>query len=127
MHEMKEFIEKYTELLPVGTSLSYTEYERRAGLFLEAIAGITNLKHLFTADKIRLLSTQTAIYAQQMSKGTAKTVTENKLAAEASEEYTRAREDLEQIDNDINYLKAYYDIFQNAHVFYRNLAKGENS
>ncbi len=28
-------------------------------------------------------------------------------------------------ENDLSYLKAYYDIFMAAHVFYRNMAKGE--
>lgn len=126
MTELKQLIGKYEELLPVGTSISYTEAERRAGEFLSAMATVTNVKHLLNSDKIRLLSIQTAVYAEQMSKGTAKTVTENKLTAEASEEYTKAREDLENIDNDISYLRAYYDIFNNAHIFYRTMAKGVN-
>lgn len=123
---MKQFIEKYEALLPVGTSISYTEAERRAGEFLSAMATITNFRHILGEDKIRLLSIQTAVYAQELSKGTAKTVTENKLAAEASAEYTQAREDFERIENDIAYLKAYYEIFNNAHIFYRTMAKGVN-
>lgn len=126
MNEMKEFIEKYSALLPVGTSISYTEAERRAGEFLSAMATLSDWKHTFTSEKIKLLSIQTAVFAQAMSKGTAKTVTENKLTAEASEEYTKAREDLENIENDISYLKSFYDIFMAAHVFYRQMAKGVN-
>lgn len=127
MVEIKEFIEKYSKLLPVGTSVSYTEAERRAGEFLSAMAYITDVKHMLTSEKIKLLSIQTAVYAQEMSKGTAKTVTENKLTAEASAEYTAAREALENIDNDISYLRAYYEVFTNGHLFYRNLAKENNS
>jgi hypothetical protein len=126
MNEIKEYIQRFESLLPVGTSISYTEAEKRAGEFLAAQAMITNWRHLLSTDKIRLLSVQTAVYAQQMLKGTAKTVTENKLTAEASEEYTSAREALEQIENDLSYLKAYYDIFNNAHIFYRGMAKGDN-
>lgn len=123
---MKDYLEKYAKLLPVGTSISYTEAERRAGEFLAAMASITNMKHDFSDEKIKLLSIQTAVYAQEMSKGTAKTVTENKMMAEASIEYTKAREELEKIENDISYLKAYFDIFNNAHIFYRNMAKSDN-
>lgn len=126
MTQIKEYIAKYESLLPVGTSISYTEAERRAGEFLAAMATAVNFKHILTTEKIALLTIQTAVYAQQMSKGTAKTVTENKLTAEASSEYTEAREALEGIDNDIAYLKAYYDIFNNAHIFYRAMAKGDN-
>lgn len=126
MNDMKEYIERYRLLLPVGTSISYTEAERRAGEFLSAQATITDWRHSFSEDKIRLLSIQTAVYAEQMSKGTAKTVTENKLTAEASLEYTKAREELERVENDISYLKSYFDIFSAAHVFYRQMAKGES-
>ena len=123
MEQVKEFIEKYSSKLSVGTSISYTEAEKRSGEFLTALAQITEWRHLFSAEKIKLLSIQTGVYAERMSLGTAKTVTENKLTAEASKEYIIAREALENIENDISYLKSYYDIFLNAHLFYRAMAK----
>ncbi len=126
MQNFKEFVERYAGLLPVGTSISYTEAEKRAGLFLEAMATITDIRHSFNAEKIRALSSQTAVFAQELSKGTAKTMTENKMSAEASPSYVEARETLEGIENDLSYLKAYYDIFNNAHIFYRTMSKGEN-
>lgn len=127
MTEIKQFIERYAELLPVGTSISFTEAEKRSGEFLHAQATLTDWRHTLNSERIRLLSVQTAVFAEQMSKGTAKTVTENKLSAEASAEYTKAREELESIENDLSYLKSYYDIFNNAHIFYRAMAKGDNA
>lgn len=126
MKDIKEFIEKYSRLLPVNTSISYTEAEKRAGQFLEVLAHIAEWKHLLGSDKIKFTSVQSAVYAQEMSKGNCKTVTENKMNAEASDEYTKAREDLEQIENDLSYLKAYAEIFHNAHIFFRTMAKGES-
>ena len=123
---MKDIIDGYAALLPVGTSISYVEAERRAGEFLVIQAKITDWKHLLTSEKIRLLTVQTATFAQEMSKGTAKTVTENKLTAEASAAYSKAREELESIENDISYLKAFYDVFNNGHIFFRTMAKGVN-
>ncbi len=124
--EFKQYLEKYSALLPLGKSVSQPEAERRAAEFLSAMATITDWRHVYSNEKIKLLSAQTAVYAQEMGKGTAKTVTENKLAAEASDAYTQAREELERIDNDLAYLKAYYEVFMNGHVFYRNVAKGES-
>lgn len=124
--QFKEFIQKYSDLLPLGNSVSFAEAERRAAEFLRALATVTNLRHMFSGEKIKLLSIQTSTYAVELNKGTAKTVTENKLTAEASKEYIKAREDLEAVENDISYLKAYYEIFTNAHIFYRNMAKGES-
>jgi hypothetical protein len=127
MGDLKLSLEYYVSLLPVGKSISYTEAERRAGEFLVAMAKVADLKHILTAQMIKSMSVQTAVFHTEMQKGTAKTVTENKLTAEASEVYTKAREDLEDLQNDISYLKAHYEIFNNSHIFYRNMAKGEVS
>jgi hypothetical protein len=121
--ELKTIIEEYARLLPIGTSVSYTEAEKRAGEFLVAMAKITDLKHTFSNEKIRLQSIQTAVFAQEIAKGDGKTITKDKLVAEASEAYQVAREDLEMVDNDISYLRAYYDIMNNAHIFYRALSR----
>lgn len=126
MNDIKTLIEKYVALLPVGTSVSYTEAERRAGEFLVAQASITDLRHILNNEKIKLLSVQTATFTLEMAKQDAKTITEKKMFVEASEAYTKAREELEAIDNDLAYLKAYYEIFGNGHIFFRNMAKGES-
>jgi hypothetical protein len=127
MREVKEIIEKYEKLLPLEGSISYVEAEKRAGAFLTIMAKIANWKHMFADDKIRLLSLQSATYASELAKGKYKTMTENKVQAEASEEYQKSREALESIENDISYLKAYSDIFLNAHLFYRQMARGEGT
>jgi len=127
MEKMKQELEKYERLLPVGTSISYTESERRAGEFLVAMAKIATWKHDLSTIQIKYVSVQTAVYASEMSKGQAKTVTENKLNAEASLDYTEVREGLEKVQNDMSYLKAMYEIFQNAHIYYRTMSRGDNA
>lgn len=124
--EIKAELEAYAALLPVNKSISFTEAERRAGEFLKAQAQITEWRHILNEEKIRLLSIQTAVYATQLSACTGKTVTENKTTVEASKEYQTSREDFEHVENDLAYLKAYYDILGNGHIFYRTMAKGEN-
>ena len=126
MTDFKTYLSKYEKMLPVGTTVSAVEAERRASEFLEALASITTWKYEFSKEKIKLLSVQTAVYAEQLAAGTGKTVTENKVSAEASKEYTEARELFEFIENDINYLKSFYEIFMNAHLFYRQLSRNEN-
>lgn len=125
MEDVKARIDEYNRSLALNSSISIPAAEKKAAVFLEALAYIADVKHLLSNEKIKLLSSQTAVYAEQMSKGDAKTVTENKLRAEASRDYTRVREAYEAIDNDISYLKAHVDIYTNAHIFYRNLCKGE--
>jgi hypothetical protein len=123
--EIKKTLEEYSKLLPVNGSVSYTEAERRAGKFLEAQAQISEWRHILSEEKIRLVSQQAAVYAEELSKCTGKTVTENKVTVEANSTYQRVREDFEYVENDVSYLKAYYEIFNNAHIFYRTMSKGE--
>lgn len=123
MTDIKEIIEKYSKLLAVGTSVSYTEAEKRAAGFLTIQAYLIDLRHTYTSEKIRLLTVQTAVYAQEISKGSGKTITQDKISAEASREYIAAREDLEKIENDLAYFKAYLDLFSNGHLFYRQMCK----
>jgi microsomal dipeptidase-like Zn-dependent dipeptidase len=120
---MKDTIAKYTALLPVNGSLTTQEAERRAGEFLVIMAIITEWKHMFTTEKIKYTSVQTVVFAEEVFKGDAKTITENKLKAEASKVHVTARENLERIENDISYLKTVYEVMNNGHLYYRQMSK----
>ena len=124
--DIKAYIEKYQKLLPLNNSISFTEAEKRASMFLDVMATITEWRHALSEGKIKSLSVQNAVYAEELGKCTGSTITGNKVIVEASEAYTAAREEFEMTENDLSYLKAYFDIFNNAHIFYRNMAKGEN-
>jgi|SRR5579859_4955891 len=126
MEQVKKYIQLYTKLLDLNGSISYTEAETRASEFLSALATLADYKHMFSEQKIKATSLQSAVYAEEMSKGEFKTMTENKLHVEASSAFVTARENLERIENDISYLKAHMDIFLNAHLFYRQMARGQN-
>lgn len=121
--EIKDYLEVMNGLLPINGSLSIPEFERRAGEFLTALAKLADWRHILSEEKIKLTSVSLAVYADQLSKSTEKTVTASKTIIEASAEYTSAREDLEYIENDLSYLKTHHEIYLNAHLFYRQLMK----
>lgn len=121
--EIKAYLTEQTQWLPVNRSISTPEAERRAGLFLEVCAKIVDWRHLLSEGKIETTTMQSVVYAEELSKCTGKTVTENKLTVEANPAYTKVREEFESVENDIAYLKAMYEVFNNGHLFYRNLAK----
>lgn len=121
--EIKEYLTKQTEMLAVNHSISQPEAERRAGLFLEVCAKIVDWRHAMSEGKIETVTMQAVTYAEQLSKCTGKTVTENKLTVEANPAYTGVREELESVENDISYLKAMHEVFLNGHLFYRSMAK----
>lgn len=123
---VKQEIEKFAAMLSNKNKIhSFSDAEEKAAQFLIAMSVVTQWKHYYSSLKINLLSIQNAVYAQELAASTGKTITENKINAEASKEYAKAREDLEDVENNLGYLKAYYEIFSAAHVFYRQTAKGE--
>lgn len=122
---MKDMIESYHKLLPVAKSISLPEAERRAGEFMVAMAKITDMRHILGEEEIKCTSVLAAVRADLMGKVTGKTVSEKEAQIEADPEYVEARTAYEMTRNDLNYLKANYDIFMNGHIFYRTMAKGE--
>lgn len=123
MKEVKEQIQVWNEMLPTGKVVTQIEAERRASQFLVASAHIAEWVHIFRDSKIKAESVQVATFSSEMNKSESKLVTEKKAQAEASTSYVKAREEFEYIENDISYLKTYAEIYNNAHIFYRGIAK----
>lgn len=125
LSKLKKIIKEAVEILPTEKAVSEREAERRAGRFLEVQAFIVDSIDTLNDDKIRAVSLEKAVYAKVLSEVKVKQVTEKKIQTEADPDYQAIRENLESVDARINYLKSYYKIFEAAHIFYRNLAKGE--
>lgn len=121
--EIKTYLQEQTALLAVNRSISTPEAERRAGLFLEVCAKIIDWRHLLSEGKIECVTMQSVVYAEELSKCEGKTITADKISVEANPRYTGVREELESVENDVTYLKSMYEVFQNGHLFYRNMAK----
>lgn len=103
--------------------MTYGESESRAGQFLEARGSVLDLSHLLRGELVKVTSMHAVIYASQLDKAQAKTITESKVIAEASDIYIKARENVENIENDMAYLKGMYDLFHDAHLLYRQMSK----
>jgi hypothetical protein len=127
MHNLKDFFSKYNSLLPMPVSGHVTEKEAnyRATEFLVALAQIADFRSIYGEDHIKNTSVLATVYALTMGQQSAKTVTENKMNAEATKEYVDAREASERTELEISQLKLMTEIYSNAHIFYRGKAKGE--
>lgn len=123
----QDFIEQYLELLPTTNGVSQVEAERRAAEFLVGAAHLSTLRQLYANELSKALSMERAMYCRILATIKGEKITENKIKIEANHEYQEYREKLEGIQSDIDYLKQHHDIFFNAHIFYRQLAKGDNN
>lgn len=122
---IRQYIDECVDLLKVDLAVSEREAEMRAGRFLNVLAHITNAIYIVSDSKIKDTSLRDAVYAEKLNQDTAKNVTEKKANAEAHPEYAHAREAFEVSENTLAYLRAYQKIFTDAHVFFRQLAKGD--
>lgn len=122
--ELKAYLEDCAKLLNADNIVSEREAEIRAGRFLEAQHKVSFGLHMLSREVFKVNSLQLAKYAQLMSEDNAKNVTEKKANAEAHPDYTLIRERYDELEADVNFLKAMLKIYADAHVFYRQLAKG---
>lgn len=127
MKDVQEKLEKYVEMLRVDRAmLTPSEAEHRAGELLYINAHLSNWRYLYTNEKIKAQSMEQAVYASVLSRLAVKKITESKILVEADPEYQKAREKVESLDNDLNYFRHYQEIFNNGHIFFRQLSNTLN-
>jgi hypothetical protein len=122
IHDM---VDEYNELLPMATTISQVDAEMRATKFLVAVALLTNIKHALGDELIAATSVEKGVYAKIMNRDESKTVGQRDANVKAHPEYIAAREALEKVENDMDFIKTYQKIYDNAHIFYRQLARME--
>ena len=123
--EIRRFCSDHIEKTIPEANLNQYEIEKRTGAFLQCKARVVEWKRLFTEQRNHSKSlerTAFKIAIQMQGKGG---VTENKLKAEADPEYQKYRELYEHYDSVVSYLRAYRDIFQDAHIMFRQLSRSD--
>ena len=121
--DIKEYIEENLSLLPSDKVLSQVEATKRASKFLAVISVLAEAKHDLSNEKIKLQSLFSIANNEALSSAQGSTVGARTAAAEASAPYIEAREALETIENNIRYIMTMSEVFLNAHLLLRNIAK----
>ena len=125
MEDIHKYVEEHLELLPTDKVLSGSEAEKRANAFLIAIAVLAQEVHTMTNDKIKAKSLKATEYNVAFSGSTKTNAPGREADAEAADAYIAAREDLETVDNNIQYIQTMMEVFTNAHLLLRQIAKGQ--
>lgn len=97
----------------------------RCTSFLTTCAVLAMAKRDLEVEKARAQTVLDCQLKISLEQSTAKLVTEKKVDAQASKEYCLAREAFEELDADIGWVRTLIHVFENAHVVYRQIAKGE--
>ena len=120
--QLRAKIDEGLELIKY-TKRSLSEAPERATQFLIIVAILADAKREVEEDKAKLDTLVSTSYAQAFGKSSAKQVTEKKAEAENDETYSGMREWLEQCQSKISWLKTYIEVFNNAHITYRQFSK----
>jgi len=121
--DIGDLINRGMELLEHKRTTDTFQLETKASSLLQITAELAQVRHGLEQALIKARSVERASAAKSMFGTNEKTVTEKKLRAETDVEYTAAREDLEDIENNITYIKSMMEIFRDGHIFYRRLIK----
>lgn len=122
--DVKQYVDEHVDLIVFGKD-SMRESMERASKFLVVISILSEFRLSLERRKAQDITLREALYHKAINAAEGKNVTEKKIEAEANPEYTTGRESVENLDAQISWAKTNIDIFNNAHILYRNLAKGE--
>jgi len=129
------FFKQFCDQLEIKIQDSYTQgvtmeqAERLAGEFLHAMMRVsTELKTVDLDSRMRksgVKAVRAAVYLDTVQSSDKKP-TEAQITSliDTSPEVNQSQDGLDKAEVDRDDLKRYYDIFQNAHVFFRGIAKG---
>ena len=120
--ELKELIDEHIDLILLDAK-ALKEAQDRATRFLVVVSVLSNYRLDLEKKKTKLITLREAHFSQALGRSEAKNVTEKKMEAESDPKYTGQREAVEEIDSEISWVKCHIEIFNNAHITYRQLSK----
>lgn len=123
-NKMQELVNEHVDLIAYSKD-SFKEATSRTTKFLMVVAILAEYRLELERKKAKLTTIREAEFYSCMNKAEGKTITEKKVAVEADPSYAKARESVEEVEAEISWTKANIEIFNNAHVTYRQMAKGE--
>lgn len=120
--QLRAAIDEHLALITYS-SKALKEAPERTTRFLIMVALLADSKRESEEDRAKLNTLVSASKAQAISRSSLKGITEKKIEAEQDDTYTQMKESLEQCEARINWLKTYINIFENAHLTYRQFSR----
>lgn len=120
--EIERIVNDHLDLIKID-AVGLAEGKPRAARFLVVQSLLANyLKDLQDA-RAKVSTVVDASYAQAIQTAEGKNITEKKTMAEANPLYAGNREGMETLDSEINWIKVHMDIFNNAHLMFRQYSR----
>lgn len=119
---LEKIVNDHLDLVEINAA-AIAQSRERSAKFLVIQALLSSHLKVLQDVKVKASTVEKATYAQAILSAGGKNVTENKIVAEASPAYSKSRETMELIDSEINWTKQHFDIFNNAHIMFRQYSK----
>ena len=120
--QIEKLIDETLELVEVNAH-SLADAKPRASRFLIVNALLTSFLREIEEELPKLQTLVNATYSQSIQYAEGKNITEKKVAAEASVEYSHARESKEKLDALREWVKGHIKIFDHAHLMFRQYSR----
>lgn len=120
--QIETYVGNHIDLIEI-TPAAIVDSKSRSAKFLVIQALLSNHLKALQDAKVKVSTSEKATYAQAILGASGKNVTENKIMAEANPRYAEQREAMEMIDSEVNWTKQHFDIFNNAHIMFRQYSK----
>jgi hypothetical protein len=120
--EIITLVEEGVRLLPPSSRL---DIEKKAARFLVLKAGIADAIWALESKTLEATSVVKADYIRALDEVDVKTIAEKQLRADADSDYLDNKKTLGECKIALDWLQTYADIFNNAHIFYRQQMKQE--
>lgn len=121
LEALEKLVMSHIDLVEIDSN-AILQSRERAAKFLVIQAHLANHMKMLDDTKVKASTIEKAQYSQSLMSQGGKNITENKINAEADPRYAQARESVELVDAERDWVKRHYEIFGNAHVMFRQIS-----
>lgn len=120
--QIKTHVYEHIHLIEISAA-AIADSRNRAAKFLVIQCFLADHIKVLEDTKVKASTIEKATYAQVLLGASGKKVTEVKIIAQGDPQYAASRESVELIDAELNWTKKHFDIFNNAHIMFRQYSQ----
>lgn len=124
MSDIERMLGEYVDLMEIKNRqiVPPIEAEYRASLFLTACAHAINWRATYAELLHNATARAEVSYKIALFQANGRNVTEAKIVADADPDNQAAQIKVRELESKVDYFQTYYQLFMNAHIFYRQMA-----
>lgn len=119
-------IEQGNALIPAAKNANPYELQEKAATLLLIVAKLAHERRALESQLLRSTSVEKAMYAQSYNGASGKTVKDKEVNTDANKDVLQSKEEAGELKGDIAYVSTMIQVYNNAHLLYRQNLKSLN-